>query len=1073
MSSFSMHKSINSAFSTSSQGNSRTEIPLQREDTLSTLDKVLTELIEPTTYHDWQVPVDAQMEVELAKLTTLISQGDYAGALARANTINITDRLHPTIATAYRALLAQKVSLIHLRIAQAQHYTSDQVGKNDVNVGYTPALLGAKTAAEHYQKAIDSLIQACPDLSVVVEGYKKTFTALQHRRAAIIKQIISLARDSVSNASNMNGSKLMPSEPASSASAAYLADDVAIPSSETTETNLTTAGSDFGEFSGKTIPQLVDLLNATAMVSTAEFTSRFNVDIKVPADRAVAPSVVPSVFTTAPLVTASSMSSTSYAESGMAQEVELATPSPIPGVPFKTMPVQASNTVSAYPSSYPSSSMEQSTLSLSSSVIMGSSTPGKQTRGAEKVTPRVPALGMNGLPSSLVLPIVAQLQQILTCQYAFNNGLDPMGSSYKMLPLQKPKKLKETAKRTLEYVSEIDKKIVLLQRHVEDVQTLQGAMERHSKWCRGENMATTTQLQDLVQLVQTTACNLQQLQTVVESFNKVERPVWTEVAMATLGVIDNYRCKEFAACFAPGQDSSKVMETKPTAYMTGSMAAKLTKGKTSAGTVMLDTQLPDRLCNKLKRETELLSRSLNELIYVLLAQLAQRDFQQVGFAGCDFFTTLLTHKLVASEVVSQISPRQYRTIINSLVDQREVLLKRAIFMGHKLEMIYNLRHDAPVSSMKMNYFDSPHDVNEFTASARVYRDLVEIDVDKACRLRGTRFAQHDFSLCNDRALAFAALRGTGTAIFHTEMADFDHAHPGAYMQTIENVIVKVYSTQGKEIKVCGRIVNLGSSERRVMIPRAEVNSFRGLSTDPSPAIAAIGFGRQWIHGHPDVVTLPVFDKFVGSERRPFQGIGLETSWKLELKSDFDWSVQDIGDVVLTFQYRYCASEPLAQIINQLKREIVVFTSPKNSSMLDNGEGTITTPTLEAAGIKAVGLVTTQRVLLPRLTQQGTNRVVGCVVPTKLDKVNVRPIDVPLSMNSDVDTTEMHNRRTAVGEPFVLNVVNQTASKRWSQVELVNAQIPGKALEWLVEPAEEFDAWLVLHCMVAPNTKVIF
>jgi len=82
----------------------------------------------------------------------------------------------------------------------------------------------------------------------------------------------------------------------------------------------------------------------------------------------------------------------------------------------------------------------------------------------------------------------------------------------------------------------------------------------------------------------------------------------------------------------------------------------------------------------------------------------------------------------------------------------------------------------------MNYFDSPHDVNGFTASARVYRDLMEIDLDKATRLRGTRFATRKFSLCNERALSFSALRATGTAVFHTELADFE---PGAYMQTIQ------------------------------------------------------------------------------------------------------------------------------------------------------------------------------------------------------------------------------------------------------------------------------------------------
>jgi len=61
---------------------------------------------------------------------------------------------------------------------------------------------------------------------------------------------------------------------------------------------------------------------------------------------------------------------------------------------------------------------------------------------------------------------------------------------------------------------------------------------------------------------------------------------------------------------------------------------------------------------------------------------------------------------------------------------------------------------------------------------------------------------------------------------------------------------------------------------------------------------------------------------------------------LELRNDPKWSMQDIGDVVINFQYRYIASEPLAQVVNQLKREMVVFASPKCVSPRNSSKGKV-------------------------------------------------------------------------------------------------------------------------------------
>jgi len=66
--------------------------------------------------------------------------------------------------------------------------------------------------------------------------------------------------------------------------AAYMTTSM-IGSLEDQTPHMTGSTTDYNEFSGKTIPQLVELLNATTMIASAEFASRFMVDVRVPADR--------------------------------------------------------------------------------------------------------------------------------------------------------------------------------------------------------------------------------------------------------------------------------------------------------------------------------------------------------------------------------------------------------------------------------------------------------------------------------------------------------------------------------------------------------------------------------------------------------------------------------------------------------------------------------------------------------------------------------------------------------------------------------------------------------------------
>lgn len=82
--------------------------------------------------------------------------------------------------------------------------------------------------------------------------------------------------------------------------------------------------------------------------------------------------------------------------------------------------------------------------------------------------------------------------------------------------------------------------------------------------------------------------------------------------------------------------------------------------------------------------------------------------------------------------------------------------------------------------------DSPHDFNGMTAPARLRRDIISMDTADMCgRIRAPQKTTHTLSLAADRPFSFAALKHSGWAIFHTELEDFDHANPGAYMQMIK------------------------------------------------------------------------------------------------------------------------------------------------------------------------------------------------------------------------------------------------------------------------------------------------
>lgn len=111
------------------------------------------------------------------------------------------------------------------------------------------------------------------------------------------------------------------------------------------------------------------------------------------------------------------------------------------------------------------------------------------------------------------------------------------------------------------------------------------------------------------------------------------------------------------------------------------------------------------ILDKLKCELEALSNSFKEIGCIVAAQLAQRDVSQIcELVGNDFFTQVAQQRNSVNEDDARRTLGQYqlRTVVTSLFDQRDILMKKAGILARLSERAYNLTHESPLSYIKVS-----------------------------------------------------------------------------------------------------------------------------------------------------------------------------------------------------------------------------------------------------------------------------------------------------------------------------------------------------------------------------------
>ena len=185
---------------------------------------------------------------------------------------------------------------------------------------------------------------------------------------------------------------------------------------------------------------------------------------------------------------------------------------------------------------------------------------------------------------------------------------------------------------------------------------------------------------------------------------------------------------------------------------------------------------------------------------------------------------------------------------------------------------------------------STPDRRGLTGSARLLQDVFQLDQYAfETRQRKLQLTQ-TLSLAQITPIEMQALRDTGKMIFVTPMEIFDRDFPGHYLRQVRRTRISVIAltppTQGVRATLAAsgisRIVTGGDTFETVQVQRApEVIAF----TSPNNATGLFELETD------------------GDLLLPFEGMGVDTSWELQLpKAANPFDYRAIADVLLTIEY---------------------------------------------------------------------------------------------------------------------------------------------------------------------------
>jgi hypothetical protein len=274
--------------------------------------------------------------------------------------------------------------------------------------------------------------------------------------------------------------------------------------------------------------------------------------------------------------------------------------------------------------------------------------------------------------------------------------------------------------------------------------------------------------------------------------------------------------------------------------------------------------------------------------------LQERNVAQLEEAHAQAAVTYLAGRRLTSEM--------YAWMAGQLGDVYRYLLRQATSVAQMAQQQLAFeRQQPPPDIIKADYWTAAGDASAqgqdqpdrrgLTGSARLLRDLTQLDEHAFETNRRKLNLEHIFALSRVAPEAFADFRRTGVLDFATPMEAFDRRFPGHFLRTIRRVRLSMVALVPPYQGIAGTLTCSGQS--RVVIGQSGV--FRVITLTRPPETVAYTA---------PVAASGIFELDAQPELKYFfEDHGVDTTWRLELpKAANPIDYQAIAEVLVSIEY---------------------------------------------------------------------------------------------------------------------------------------------------------------------------
>jgi hypothetical protein len=527
------------------------------------------------------------------------------------------------------------------------------------------------------------------------------------------------------------------------------------------------------------------------------------------------------------------------------------------------------------------------------------------------------------VPAELAHPVIGTLTMARARRFAVEHGLTLTGESVEALPIFRYTYLRQKAERLVGQIEHLDVRAHDVDARLDDLSAVFVKLDMTLAQRTGELESLKRQKEDLIKqivaLTQLVVAAEQQLHALASARQDCSSDWWSWVAGAVSFIT--------LPALAVG-----VAFSSPTVAAVGELGgvagilAGLASGPINCSSVDGEIAKRTRALAILQKEIEGRKAELAHLslrIEHLLEQIERLEEEHAQAQMQDMARVLSTQTLGA--------------IRSQLNQVRRDLVTQATATAQLAQTAFNFEHDANLRVVSDSYLDPRY--KGYAVGETLRRDLEGLEHFRLTSHKAKRQQlSHVISLRRHHIMAFVGFKATGRASFSPDIATFDRAFPGTYLQRTKEVRVEVLVDE-KPVLARGYLSNAGISAVRLPESAGRRVAHHGdVSRDPDPDVAKLCYMRLLRRQPPETEAFSAFesalytDRLVDlqrQERNFFENLGVETTWHVELLPDQAFDLASVTDVRLHIQYEALFDETLKRVLDDKRyvnrRETAMFS----------------------------------------------------------------------------------------------------------------------------------------------------